>query len=295
MRLSTSISALLKYYECEEIVEILAEAGFDAIDFSFFQERFFDESTDSEEFKAYLISLRKLAESKGMCFNQAHAPMPSGKDDEEWTEGRFWDIVRAMRNASYLGAEVIVVHSISYLRYVEPGNREKAYEINMSFFRRLIPYCEKYQIKIAIENQYQTEGGVKSHNITSRAEELAWYVDSLNSEWIVSCLDIGHATLVREDPAAFIRKLGQDRLLALHVHDVDGMEDTHTLPYYGIANWDRIMEALAEVRYSGDFTLEVPGFLRNLPKELVRPAVAYMAAVGRHLIHKASQEVRKVE
>lgn len=284
MLLSTSISAMLRHYECEEIIEMLSEAGFDAIDFSFFQERFFDERTDSEESKAYFFRLRELAETKGMRFNQAHAPMPSGKEDEEWTERRFWDIVRAMRNASYLGIETIVVHSISYLRYVEPGNREKAFEMNMDFFGRLIPYCEQYRIKVAIENQYQTECGVKSQNVTSRAEELIRYVDTLNSKWIVACLDIGHACLVREDPSTFIRKLGSDRLQALHIHDVDGVEDLHTLPFYGISNWERIMQAIKEIGYTGDFTLETPGFLKDLPKELIPAAVNYMAAVGRYLI-----------
>lgn len=277
---------MLKHFECEEIIGILAEAGFDAIDFSFFEERFFDENTDSDEFKAYFLSLKKLAEEKGMRFNQAHAPMPSGKEDQEWTENRFWDIVRAMRNASYLGIETIVVHSISYLRYVEPGNREKAFEMNMDFFGRLIPYCERYNIKVAVENQYQTEGGVKSQNVTSRAEELIRYVDTLNSKWIVACLDIGHACLVREDPAVFIRKLGVSRLQALHIHDVDGVADLHTLPFYGISDWDRIMQALKEIGYRGDFTLETPGFLRALPKELIPAAVNYMAEVGKFLIGK---------
>ena len=36
--------------------------------------------------------------------------------------------------------------------------------------------------------------------------------------------------------------LGNKRLLCLHVHDVDGIDDLHTLPYFGITDWDKVME-----------------------------------------------------
>lgn len=291
MLLSTNIDAFLKHFECEEVIEIISKAGFDALDFSFFDEKFYGKETDSEAFKVYFMNLRKLAQEKGMCFNQAHAPMPCSKEDEEWTESRFYDIVRAMRNASYLGVPIIVLHSKTHLKYVEAGNPEKGFKMSMNFFKRLIPYCEKYNIKIAIENQYQNSGNnivgiVKSHGYTSKPERLINYVDSLNSEWVVACLDIGHAFLVREEPADFIRALGSKRLKALHVHDVDGTKDSHTLPYYGIIDWDRTSTALKEIGYEGDFTLEAPGFLTNLPKELIPEATCFMARVGRHVMSK---------
>ena len=44
------------------------------------------------------------------------------------------------------------------------------------------------------------------------------------------------------------------------------------------------MQAIKEIGYTGDFTLETPGFLKDLPKELIPAAVNYMAAVGRYLI-----------
>ena len=73
----------------------------------------------------------------------------------------------------------------------------------MKFYRRLLPYCEEYGIKIAVENMWQYPGMI-SHSTCSRPEEFIQYVDGISSQWAVACLDIGHTVLVREQPDEFI-------------------------------------------------------------------------------------------
>ena len=166
-----------------------------------------------------------------------------------------------------------------------PGNAEKLFEYNMVFYKSLIPYCEEYGIKVAVENMWQYPKMI-SHSTCSRPDEFIRYIDELNSEWIVGCLDIGHSVLVREDPADFIRKLGDKRLQCLHIHDVDGNDDLHTLPYFGITDWESVMSALAEIDYKGDFTYETDGFLQNKPKELLPDFVRLMEKTGRYMIKR---------
>ncbi len=285
MKISTSTSILEKKgYRFKEIVDIAAEAGFDALDFSFTLEKYYDEETDGEQFKKEFIALKEYANGKGVCFNQAHAPFHSSSSDPVWTEKRFFDIVRSMRNASYLGIPVIVVHPIQHLTYNDSGVPERLFELNMEFYKRLLPYCEKYNIQVAVENMWQYVGKKITHSTCSRPEEFIRYLDELNSEWIVACLDIGHATLVGEKAEDCIRALGQKRLKALHVHDVDGIEDSHTLPYFGIVNWAEVASALKEIGYQGDFTYEAGSFLTNYPKDLVPTGLAYMAKIGKYIV-----------
>ena len=287
MLLSSSISVFLERFKPEKAVEILSEAGFDAIDFSFpYRDQYYDETTDSEEFKQSFLRLRGLAEEKGMCFNQAHSPMPSSTPDPAVTERMFNAQVRAMRNASYLGIETMIVHPMQHLTFSEDGVPEKLFELNMDFYNRLKPYCEEYNMKIAVENMWQNNGAKILHSTCSRPEEFIKYVDELDSEWFVACLDIGHAYLICEEPKDFIRKLGSKRLKALHVHDVDGIHDLHTLPYYGSINWDDTMASLKEIGYDGDFTYEANNFLRVLPDELLLSGARHMAETGRYLMNK---------
>ena len=288
MRLSFNDSNVNSRFSRERGIEMFHEAGFDCIDSSYFDEQYYSPETHSEKYQNYLKQLRAQAESLGMCYNQAHAPFPTSVENPFRTREISDDVVRAMRNAATLGAKIIVVHPMQHLDYNEPGNPEKLFEMNMAFYRSLEPYCREFGIKVALENMWQRPVGKKIlHSTCSRPEEFIRYLDTLNSEWFVACLDLGHACLVCEDPAEFIRKLGGKRLQALHVHDVDGIDDTHTLPFYGVINWPEVMKALKDIGYQGDFTYECAGFFARQPKELILPTMKHMAEVGRYLISLA--------
>ena len=289
MQVSSTNSPLLSRFSPEEAVELMYKAGFDAIDFSFHANAcFYNEESDSPAFKERLLNLRSMAEAKGMRFNQAHAPFASSFKDEEQTARRFRDIVRTLRSASYLGIPNVVVHPMQHLNYADRGVPEQLFQLNMDFYNRLLPYCEAYGVKVAVENMWQRPAGMKiSHSTCSRPEEFIRYLDNLDRRWFTGCLDIGHACLVCENPADFIRALGKDRLTTLHVHDVDGMDDLHTMPYYGIINWDEVMAALKEIDYQGDFTFEVgKTIFSSLPNELLPAALRLLADTGHHLVGK---------
>ena len=154
----------------------------------------------------------------------------------------------------------------------------------MEFYRRLIPYCEQYNIQVAVENMWQYVGKKITHSTCSRPQEFIRYLDELNSKWVVGCLDIGHAYLVGEKAEDCIYALGKDRLKALHVHDVDGIDDSHTIPYFGIGNWEEVEKALKKIGYQGDFTYEAGGFLTNYPKDLVSAGLSHMVKIARYII-----------
>ncbi len=282
MKLSTTTVPLRNHFNLKETIDILAEAGFDAVDFSQTSKEFYEEKPN----KNYYAEIRKYTEDKGLCFNQSHAPFHSSSENEEWNKKRFNEIATSIERASYLGIKKLIVHPCQHLIYDIDGNPEKLFEYNMKFYTDLIPYCEEYGVNVALENMWQSTGSIINHSTCSTPEEFIRYLDELNNSCFVACLDIGHAALVREDIAEFIKKLGKDRLKCLHVHDVDGTDDLHTLPYYGSINWDKVMGALKEIGYTGEFTYEADCFMTKLPKELMADAARFMCKVGKHLIGK---------
>lgn len=287
MLLSSSHAQFARKMSTEEAIDLMADAGFDAIDFSFhLKSEYHSEDTDGDAGKVMFTEWRKRAEARGLVFNQAHAPEGSSFTDMDRTVQRFHEICRAIRNASYLKVPIIVVHPVQHLPYCEAGVPEQLFEMNMKFYNALKPYCEEYGVRIGIENMWQQPNGKIDHSTCSRPEEFVRYIDSLNSEWFVACLDIGHAALVDVDPCELIRALGKDRLKALHVHDVDGIDDLHTLPYFSKIHWDSVCAALKEIGYTGDLTFEAGNFVNPLPTELASPAAKFMVATGRHLIDK---------
>jgi sugar phosphate isomerase/epimerase len=48
-------------------------------------------------------------------------------------------------------------------------------------------------------------------------------------------------------------------------------------------NFDKVCEALVDIGYRGDMTLEADGFIRDLPDELVPAALTFMAKTAEYL------------
>ncbi len=293
MLLSTQTEVLSRRFSCEDAINIIADAGFDAYDFTFYGQNKAAHLLDSETYGDYAHLLRDIADKKGIVCNQAHAPFPSSVGDEHTDAQIYKRIIRAMHFASILGAEIIVVHPKKHLPYSE--NQHKLFEMNMEFYKSLIPHCEKYNIKIACENMWgrMPDTNKKTHSVCSGADEFCKYIDTIGSKWLTACLDIGHIGLVGERIYDTIVKLG-DRIQALHVHDTDGINDNHTLPFMSEINFKQMVKGLTDIKYSGDITFEADMFLKNVPDQLIPYAVKYMETTGRYLISLLEANKRNV-
>ena len=79
------------------------------------------------------------------------------------------------------------------------------------------------------------------------------------------------------------------------MHDNDYHRDAHTLPFMGALDWNAITDALADIRYKGEFTLESDNFLGKLPNELLPEACAMMCSVARYLASEVERKMAEKE
>ena len=286
MLLSTQTDLLGVAFGYEKTVEMIADGGFDAIDFSFFPMDDPECPLYNDDAEDYMRSLRALAESKGVVFNQAHAPFGfPGSDEADFENKVIPKVARAMKLASILGVKIIIVHPLHHIVPYK-GNEKMLFDLNVKFYKALIPYCEEYGIKVATENMWQRDRnrGCIIHDTCSRAEEFNAYLDAIDSPYIVGCLDLGHCGLVGEDAAEMIRAMGSKHIKALHVHDNDYLADLHVPPFYGKMDWNAITKALADINYEGDFTFECDNVYKNMPNDFKLEATKYQEKIGRKLI-----------
>ena len=287
MRLVTTTKYSAPILGMDKTIEAIAKAGFDGIDFYAIDMLKDDSPYNADGYMDIARAMKDKADECGIRFLQAHAPCPSSSaTDESFNATIREKIARSMEISAFLGAEIIVVHPIKHLKYYM--NAEALYEMNMEFYRSLIPYCERYGIRVAAENMYEPDQkrGVCRDSTCASPDEFCKYIDDLGSEWITGCLDLGHAGLCGREAHDILRYMGADRINALHVHDNDYIKDLHTLPYTANMNWDEICRALADIGYRGNFTFEADGFLTRYSPEFIPTALKFMHDTGRLLISR---------
>jgi sugar phosphate isomerase/epimerase len=301
MNLTMNIGDLTKRFGISDAAKICKEAGFDSADY------YLGDMTNPKHmlnnptfYQSVASNFRKFAEEQGIPITQTHAPFvfTGWSDPKEYEEFILPAIKRSIEVSAILGAKVCVVHPLHHFIY--KGHEEEIYEKNMEFYRSLIPICKEYDIKVGIENMFQREF-LRAHisfDTCATISEFIRYVDTLDSEYMVACLDIGHVGLPESDDRAwdFIRALGHERLQSLHVHDNDYRNDRHALPYQGRIDWNEVTKALGEIDYQGDFTYEVSENLypEHMPDALVPVSVKYVADIGRYLCNQVeSYRIKK--
>ncbi|MGN1479018.1 MAG: sugar phosphate isomerase/epimerase family protein [Acutalibacteraceae bacterium] len=291
MLLTTQTDMLGAYFGDIRAIEMIADAGFDAIDYSMFE--IWDNGVfGSDGYLDYTYQLKAAADAKGIGFVQAHAPFrgfQSLENEEEILKNESARAKRAIEIAGILGADVIVIHPMQFKSYF--FNEAYFKDVNMRFYRELLPYAEKYNVKIACENMWQKNKSAEHivDSVCADPREFNDYIDTINSEYFTACLDLGHCGLTCREAQDCLRAMGS-RVGALHVHDNDYKGDRHTVPGYGDMNWDEITKALADIGYSGSFTFEADNFLKPLKdEESAFCALKLMESIGRSLIKKIEQ------
>lgn len=284
MQLITNTNAPVKALGIDEGVRMLARAGFDALDWSFFDMWKEEDVWRQDSWRETALHVRQVCEACGISVVQAHAPFPTSGDTKEFDDHAMALILRAMEAASIMGASQIVVHPRQQLRYAR--HARTLFDENVEMYKTLIPYCERWNIRVCAENmwQYDDRRGYIVDSVCSQPGEFNALLDAVDSPCIIGCLDLGHTALVGVEPQEFIRRMGNQHLKALHVHDVDWKHDNHDMPFMQKLNWEEICRALGEIGYAGDFTFECDTFQARMPRALMEDASVLMAKVGHYLI-----------
>lgn len=182
-----------------------------------------------------------------MVCNQSHAPFPVYVPEIRAC------LERAIECTAEAGGEICIIH---------PDNNKTA-EQNAEMYSELLPFAKQCGVKIATENMwnwsYEENQPVKAACAT--AEDFKKHIDILNDDYLVACLDIGHAEMrTTGDGAVNMIKALDHRLKALHIHDNDCFLDYHQIPFSMSIDFHAVVKALKEINYQGYFTMEANMF-----------------------------------
>jgi sugar phosphate isomerase/epimerase len=117
-------------------------------------------------------------------------------------------------------------------------------------------------------------------------------IDLLNKEaggdYFGFCLDAGHANLTNRNIKEYVKELG-DRLTILHIHDNNGFEDMHMIPYSYLAtpsshvcDWQGFVEGLKEIGYKGVLAFETFRIFSAYPVPCRKAALNLISSIGHY-------------
>lgn len=284
MKTSTEIHSIAKFVGEEKAVEYVAKAGFDAWDFSMFAMCKYDWKAKKlldndhplagKDYLKFARRLKQIGLDNGIVCNQSHAPFPT-----YCSEIRA-HYQRALECTAEAGGKICIIHPDNY----------KSPEENAEIYNELLPFAKSCGVKIATENMWNwdNEKDEALPAACSHHDNFVKHIDVVNDEFFTACLDIGHAEMrgLHTSAPEMIRALGK-RLGALHVHDNDLHNDSHQIPFTMKIDFEAVIEALREIDYQGDMTLECDAYLHYFcmhDKEKVFEGVQNLANAAKKLV-----------
>ena len=196
--------------------------------------------------------IKKWLHELGLSVHSIHGPFRNFgefSDKEEFRQYRQELLRKTIDDCSEFRVSIMVVHCVD--RYEYNYSRDELHIVRDNL-GELCEYGRKRGVRIALEN---IPDGSRKDEISCSLQE---HIRNYPGLGLYYCLDIGHVGLSGADLFEEIDAAAPN-LITTHIHNNDGLRDTHKLPDDGIIDWSRVRSYLREKGYTGKFVLEVHG------------------------------------
>ena len=275
MKILVDFGEPLEKLGLENGIKAVKAAGFNGIDFSFKSGKG-KAVLYSERWEENAHALRAALDEAGLVCAHTHAPIGFSSEDKIGPRAReFSIIIRALRFSQILGAKIMVVHAVTDVKSVD------FIPYNLRFYKMLEPHAKAAGVKIGVENLFKFDKKFhRFEGVLETGEKLSSFLQKLRSPQFVACVDTGHAGLTGTPPQKLLAGMNKNLVKCLHLHDNDGKDDLHSLPYTGTLDWSEIIAALKKMGYDGDVTFEIMFFLEKFSAEKMPVALSIAGEVA---------------
>lgn len=210
-----------------QTIDAISKAGFKKVFIQWYD----------DEFKIPQLQQLKICKEKGLEIIFTH--LGYQHINEIWTsEGEYFverykkDIFDCYND----GVSMVVMHPCS--KSEAPGPNE----LGLNRFKEINAYAKSLGVKIAIENTK-----IKNH--------IDYILNNIVDNNLGICFDAGHYHANFKDDWDI--KKYKNRIMCVHLHDNNGQEDQHLLPFDGTLDWKHVVNLLNELNYDGPITMEL--------------------------------------
>ena len=303
MMVGIQTGGILERYGVDGGFRVLHEAGFDCVDFGYFDymsvgdllkgERKSILDRPMDEIYDFFRPFKEAAARWNIRFYQTHAPFSTFvKDNPEVNEYLLTVMDKCAQVNRYFDCRYMVVHP-AFNAYADRMEYDDEWNLNIERYSRMIPALKRFDVICCLENMFVARQGKIYEACMSDMNEAAAYIDELNTvageKRFAFCYDTGHGLLVGRDPYGSLLQLG-DRLEAVHIHDNNGWEDQHIAPYMGKLDWDRFVRGMKAIGYKGALCFESGNTTRMFDPELTPMVLRLTAETGKMFARRIEAE-----
>jgi sugar phosphate isomerase/epimerase len=184
-----------------------------------------------------------------------HAPFADRIDitslNGEVREAAVQELMTACESAAIMGCENIVLHP-GPERAGRPPEEEFLQQMHHAgeSLNRVAARCCELGVQLLLENMLP-------HLLFGHVRDMMYLLGEINTCYVGTCLDTGHAHLARE-LGVVIQKLS-GHLKMVHVNDNRGDSDAHMVPGDGTIDWPWVISELRRNEFHGTLVLELAG------------------------------------
>lgn len=184
----------------------------------------------------------KQAYALGLSIDALHLPY-KGMVNTIWLGKELSDsykalLVKGIEFAFNNGIEDVVMH-ITSTACPPPINTH-----GIIFIKELLEKCEDMGINLCLEN-------------LRRLDYLQFLYENCNSKHLAFCYDSGHANAFTHNLLDFPWEKFASKLRCVHLHDNNGIDDQHLLPFDGNIQWAEVANKINQFCTSKKVSLEL--------------------------------------
>ena len=276
-RISSSMSSFCKKMDMAQAMRLVAQAGFEAIDFPFSA---YSSTPDSpmmqDSWRDWVRQVKSLSEQLGLPIYQAHASWEQAIGENFRYEPPHEVYYRTLEACRMVGCKHLIFHPLRQPDRVDsPAMRQRIHDYNVRWFHDLLAAAEEFDVIINLENTFDSHHTQKNGDLPypyTTAQDMIDLMRDIGSSRVAICLDTGHANISAQDIPAMIRQFRSD-LATVHLNDNYGYitpiyEDLHLFPGYGRIEWVEVFRALREVHFRGNYNIEPISELKRVPNSV---------------------------
>lgn len=178
----------------------------------------------------------QFARNAGLIIENIHAPVHDQNNlsmDNQDGENVYQSYLQCVNDCNEYSIPTVVIHL--------PDDNYPINKLGLKRIETIVCQAEKYGVKIAFEN-------------LGNIQNLELVLKTFQSKSVGFCYDSCHH--INYAPQHDLLKKYGDRLTALHLHDNDGKNNQHRLPFDGNIDWKNVVKKITITGYKGATSLE---------------------------------------